>query len=29
MAKWTLRFRAQPEVEAYAAAARARYIGGG
>jgi hypothetical protein len=29
MAKWTRRFRAQPEVEAYAAAARARYIGGG
>jgi ketosteroid isomerase-like protein len=29
MAKWTQRFRAQPEVETYAAAARARYIGGG
>jgi hypothetical protein len=29
MAKWTRRFRAQAEVEAYAAAARARYIGGG
>lgn len=28
MAKWTKRFRAQAEVEAYAAAARARYIGG-
>ena len=29
MAKWARRFRAAPEVEAYAAAARARYIGGG
>jgi len=29
MARWTQRFRAQPDVEAYAAAARARYIGGG
>jgi ketosteroid isomerase-like protein len=29
MAKWARRFRAGPEVEAYAAAARARYIGGG
>ena len=29
MAKWTQRFRARPDVEAYAAAARARYIGGG
>lgn len=29
MAKWTQRFRALPDVEAYAAAARARYIGGG
>src|SRR5215467_5705386 len=29
MAKWTRRLRAEPEVEAYAAAARARYIGGG
>ena len=29
MARWSQRLRAQPEVEAYAAAARARYIGGG
>jgi hypothetical protein len=29
MAKWTQRFRAEPEVKAYAAAARARYKGGG
>ncbi len=29
MAKWTQRFRARPDVEAYAAAARARDIGGG
>jgi ketosteroid isomerase-like protein len=29
MAKWTQRFRARGDVEAYAAAARARYIGGG
>jgi hypothetical protein len=29
MAKWTRRFREQADVQAYAAAARARYIGGG
>jgi ketosteroid isomerase-like protein len=29
MAKWTKRLREQPDVQAYAAAARARYIGGG
>ncbi len=29
MAKWTRRFRERADVEAYAAAARARYIGGG
>ncbi len=29
MAKWTRRFRENADVEAYAAAARARYIGGG
>ena len=28
MAKWTKRLREQPDVQAYAAAARARYIGG-
>jgi ketosteroid isomerase-like protein len=29
MAKWTRRFREQADVQAYAQAARARYIGGG
>jgi ketosteroid isomerase-like protein len=29
MAKWSRRFRENPEVEAYAQAARARYVGGG
>jgi hypothetical protein len=29
MAKWARRFRENPDVEAYAQAARARYVGGG